>query len=39
MIVKEVEKSSSPFNFESETVKIKISIPFNDLIKNGEYRN
>jgi hypothetical protein len=38
-IIKEVEKALSPFNFESEMDKIKICVPFNDLIKNGEYRN
>jgi hypothetical protein len=39
VVVKEVEKAPSPFNFESEMAKIKIFVPFNDLIKNGEYRN
>jgi hypothetical protein len=38
-VVKEVEKAPSPFNFESEMVKIKIFVPFNELIKNGEYKN
>jgi hypothetical protein len=38
-VIKEVEKSPSPFNFESEMAKIKIYVPFNELIKNGEYRN
>jgi hypothetical protein len=38
-ITKEVEKTSSSFNFESEMAKIKIYVPFNDLIKNNEYRN
>ena len=38
-IIKEVEKTSSSFNFESEMAKIKISVPFNELIKNSEYRN
>jgi hypothetical protein len=38
-VIKEVEKSPSPFNFESEMDKIKIYVPFNELIKNGEYRN
>jgi hypothetical protein len=37
--VKEVEKVSPPFNFENEMAKIKISIPFNELIKKGEYRD
>jgi hypothetical protein len=39
MIIKEVEKSLSPFNFESEMAKIKMYVMFNELIKNGEYRN
>jgi ribonuclease HI len=34
-----VKKTSSSFNFESDMAKINISIPFNELIKNGEYRN
>jgi hypothetical protein len=38
-VIKEVEKTSSNFNFESEMAKIKISIPFNEMIKNSEYRN
>jgi hypothetical protein len=38
-VIKEVEKSPSPFNFESEMAKIKFFVPFNELIKNGEYRN
>jgi hypothetical protein len=38
-IVKEVEKSPPPFNFESEMAKIKIFVLFNELIKKGEYRN
>jgi hypothetical protein len=37
--IKEVEKVSPPFNFENEMAKIKISIPFNELIKKGEYRD
>ena len=39
MVTKEVEKTSSSFNFESEMAKIKIYVPFNELIKNNEYRN
>jgi hypothetical protein len=35
---KEVEKVCPPFNFEHEMAKIKIFIPFNELIKRGEYR-
>jgi hypothetical protein len=36
---KEVEKTPSSFDFESEMAKIKISVPFNELIKNNEYIN
>jgi hypothetical protein len=39
IVTKELGKNSSSFNFESEMDKIKISIPFNELIKNNEYRN
>jgi hypothetical protein len=35
---KEVEKFQSTFNIESEISKLKVSIPFNELIKNIEYR-
>jgi hypothetical protein len=38
-VIKEVENAPSPFNFESEMVKIKNYVPFNELIKNREYRN
>ena len=38
-VIKEVEKSPSPFNFESEMAKIKIYVPFNEMIRNGEYIN
>jgi hypothetical protein len=38
-VTKEVGKTSSSFNFESEMAKIKIYVPFNELIKNNEYRN
>ena len=38
-VTKEVEKTSSSFNFESEMAKIKIYVPFNELIKNSDYRN
>jgi hypothetical protein len=34
---KEVEKVCPPFNFEHEMAKFKISVPFNELIINGEY--
>jgi hypothetical protein len=35
---KEVEKTCSPFNFEHEMAKIKIYVPFNELIRKGEYQ-
>jgi ribonuclease HI len=35
---KEVEKVCPPFNFEHEMAKIKIFVPFNELIRKGEYR-
>jgi hypothetical protein len=35
---KEVEKVYPPFKFEHEMDKIKIFIPFNELIRKGEYR-
>jgi hypothetical protein len=38
-VIKEVEKTSSSVNFESEMKKIKIFVPFNEMIKNNEYRN
>jgi ribonuclease HI len=38
-VIKEVEKTQSPFNFESEMEKIKIYVPFNELIRNVEYRS
>jgi hypothetical protein len=38
-VIKEVEKTSSSFNIESEMAKIKIYVPFNELINNSEYRN
>jgi hypothetical protein len=37
--IKEVDKAPPPFNFENEMAKIKIFVPFNELIKKGEYRN
>jgi hypothetical protein len=39
MVTKEVEKTSSSFDFESEMAKITILVPFNELIKNSEYIN
>jgi hypothetical protein len=38
-ITKEVENPTSSFNFESEMAKIKIFVPYNELIKINEYRN
>ena len=34
-----VERIARPFSFESEVAKIKISLPFNDICGNTEYRN
>jgi len=34
---KRYKKTQSPFNFESEMEKIKIYVPFNELIRNVEY--
>jgi hypothetical protein len=38
-IIKEVEKTQSSFSFESEMEKIKNYVPFNELIRNVEYRS
>jgi hypothetical protein len=38
-IIKEVEKTQSSFSFESEMEKIKIYVPFNEMIRNVEYRS
>jgi len=35
---KEVGKACPPFNFEHKMAKIKISVPFNELIGKGEYQ-
>ena len=35
----DVDKLSSMFNLQSELAKLKISIPFNELLRNQEYRN
>ena len=35
----ELDKISSIFNLQSELAKLKISIPFNELLKNQEYRD
>jgi hypothetical protein len=35
---KEVEKACPPINFEHEMAKIKIFVPFNELIRKGEYQ-
>ena len=35
----ELHKISSMFNIQSELAKLKISIPFNELLRNQEYRN
>ena len=38
-ILKEVEKSQPSFNFENQMEKIKIFVPFNELIRNMEYKS
>lgn len=38
-VPKEVEKNPSSFDFESEMAKINISVPFNELIRNSEYKS
>jgi hypothetical protein len=35
---KQVEKVCPPFKFEHEMAKIKISVPLNELIRKGDYR-
>ena len=35
----DVDKISSIFNLQSELAKLKISIPFNELLRNKEYKN
>ena len=35
----EVEKDTSIFNMHTELSKVKISIPFNELLRNKEYRD
>ena len=37
-IPKENDKTIPPFSLQNEISKIKISIPFNELLKNNEYR-
>jgi hypothetical protein len=37
--IKEVYKAPPPFKFENKMEKIKISIPCNEVIKKGEYRD
>ena len=35
----DVEKIGAGFNLQNELSKLKISIPFNELLRNTEYRN
>ena len=35
----DVDKIYSIFNLQSEIAKLKISIPFNELLRNKEYRD
>jgi hypothetical protein len=37
--IKEVDKAPPPFNFENKMARINFFVPFNELIKKGEYRN
>jgi hypothetical protein len=37
IVTKEVERTPSSFDFESEMAKINISVPFSELIRNSEY--
>jgi len=34
-----VEKVNSTFNLQNELSKLKISVPFNELLRNNEYRD
>ena len=33
-----IETTIRPFSFESEVAKMKVSLPFNEIYKNSEYR-
>ena len=35
----DVERVGSSFNLQNELSKLKISVPFNELLRNNEYRN
>ena len=35
----DVERFGSSFNLQNELSKLKISVPFNELLRNNEYRN
>ena len=35
----DVEKVNSSFNLQNELSKLKISVPFNELLRNNEYRD
>ena len=35
----DVEKVNSNFNLQNELSKMKISVPFNELLRNNEYRD
>ena len=35
----DVERVSSSFNLQNELSKLKIPVPFNELLRNNEYRN
>ena len=38
-VLVDVEKVVSTFNLQTEISKVKISIPFNELLRNREYRD
>ena len=33
------DKTITPFSFESKITKLKVSLPFNEICRNDEYRN
>ena len=35
----DVERVGSSFNLQNELSKLKVSVPFNELLRNNEYRN
>ena len=39
MVLVDVEKVNSIFNLQNELSKLKVPIPFNELLRNNEYRD